>query len=98
MTDVDEPARPALIGIPARYPDLPDSLRTSRTVLVEYVVDTTGKVDLATVRGRAPERDAPFLEELRRVMPEWEFYPAVKGGAKVRQVIRQAFVFEPPAR
>lgn len=31
-------------------------------------------------------------------MPEWEFYPAVKGGAKVRQVIRQAFVFEPPAR
>jgi hypothetical protein len=78
------------------YPALPDSLRTERLVQFEYVVDTTGHVELATLRGEFPSRDAPFVEALRAVISRWKFRPAVKGGVAVRQRVRTQMVFHPP--
>jgi hypothetical protein len=85
----------SLPAVPA-YPPLPDSLRGDRLVRFEFLVDTTGHVELATLRGEFPSRDAPFIEALRAVLSRWEFRPAVKQGVAVRQRVRTQIVFHPP--
>ena len=91
--DVDSMARPRVFT--PRLP-LPKGVPPeTRRVLVEYVVDSTGRVDMATFRGHSPQLDAVFLDQLRVVMPSWEFTPAKVGGRPVRQIMRQAVVFAP---
>jgi len=91
--DVDSMAFPRVFT--PRLP-LPKGVPSEmRRVLVEYVVDSTGRVDMATFRGHSPQKDAVFLEQLRVIMPSWEFTPAKVGGRPVRQIMRQAVVFAP---
>ena len=94
--EVSEPAELAGTPITPAYPALPDSLRAERLVQFEYVVDTTGHVELTTLRGEFPTRDAAFIEALRAVASRWEFRPARKEGAAVRQRVRTQMVFHPP--
>jgi TonB family protein len=93
--EVDEPAAVSMLQAKPAYPDLPPRERRVRTVLVEYVVDTTGRVDPATVRSPSPDEDPRFIEAVRAVAAQWEFTPARKGGRLVRQIVHQAFLFEP---
>ena len=87
--DVDSAARPLLL----RQPKFPkDSTRTAAHVVrVEFVVDTTGRVDLATLRPASPARDAPYLDAVREALGAWEYVPAMKNGQRVAQRMRQAF-------
>jgi TonB family protein len=97
--EVDERAAPSLLPAKPAYPNVPPRERRVRTVLVEYVVDTTGRVDLATIRGQSPDgADAPFIDAVRAVAAQWEFTPARKDGRPVRQLVREALLFEPPRR
>jgi hypothetical protein len=93
--EVDERAELTAIPITPAYPPLPDSPRAERLVRFEFVVDTTGHVELATLRGEFPSRDAPFIEALRAVISRWEFRPAVRQGVAVRQRVRTQMVFHP---
>ena len=94
--EVSEPAELTTTPIAPAYPALPDTLRAERLVQFEYVVDTTGRVELTTLRGEFPSRDAPFIEALRAVASLWEFRPARKDGVAVRQRVRAQMVFHPP--
>lgn len=94
-TEVDQRAVPSAFHGSPRFPDLPEAQRLPRQVLVEFVVDTTGRVDLATLRGRSPAEDALFVEVLRLAMVKWEYTAATKDGRKVRQIVRQAIQFDP---
>jgi TonB family protein len=93
--EVDERAAVSMLQAKPAYPDLPPRERRVRTVLVEYVVDTTGRVDLATVRAASPDEDPRFIAAVRAVAAQWEFTPARKGGRPVRQMVHQALLFEP---
>ena len=93
--EVDERAAVSMLPPKARYPDLPPQERKVRSVLVEYVVDTTGRVDLATVRAGSPDEDPRFIEAVRAVAGQWEFTPARKSGRPVRQIVHQTLLFEP---
>lgn len=72
---------------------LPSRAGTVRTV-AEFVVDTTGRADLTTLRvvesSLAP-RDA--LAQLQRVLPDWRFDPASKGGCVYASQTRREFVY-----
>lgn len=94
--DVDESAKPSLLGAAPAYPAaVVGADRVRRQVLVEYVVDTAGVVDLASLRGRFPERDSLFVAALRPVLAQWRYTPATKAGHPVAQLVRQAVTFEP---
>jgi hypothetical protein len=92
--DVDTPARPLLVREPELRSD--STHAASHVVRVEFVVDTAGRVDLETLRLAAPQSDSLHFAAIRAVLPDWEFEPATKDGARVAQRVRQAFTV--PAR
>ena len=94
-SEVDTPARPLQVDGDIAFPMT--ALPERRVVTFEYVIDTLGVPDLTTFRGTHPERDAPFLDALRRSLEHWRFVPAEKAGRPVRQMMRQAKTFEPPS-
>jgi hypothetical protein len=57
---------------------------------VSFVVDTSGRPEVETLRARTPEQDAAFLGPLRETLERWEFVPARKDGRAVRQVVHLA--------
>lgn len=94
--DVDEPARPELMMPRLPYPtSVPAAGRVPRRVLLEFVVDSAGRVDPASLRGQSPEWDAPFVAALRASATDWRYVPARKAGRPVAQIVRLALPFEP---
>jgi hypothetical protein len=65
-------------------------------VLAEFVVDTSGRIDLPTVHF-ARGTDPRFEAAVRAVLPGWRFQPANRLGARVRQVVHMPIVFDLPA-
>lgn len=89
---VDKPvlARP---GNPhASYPDEMRSRGKTGDVIVQYVVDTTGRVDPSTVE-IIKATDNAFANSVKSVLPEMRFFPAETGGRRVRQLVQQSFRF-----
>jgi hypothetical protein len=87
-TEVDRQAAPAsFIERPQSIALLPRKI-----VKFEFVVDTTGRVDLETLKAADPDADAAYVAALRVVAARWEFTPAVKDGQPVRQRLRQAMM------
>jgi protein TonB len=76
-------------------PRYPEALRTAGVegeVIAEFVVDTTGRVEPATVtivRGAHPLFETAVRDALRRM----RFRAAEAGGRRVRQLVRQPFTF-----
>lgn len=61
-------------------------------VEAEFVVDTTGWVDLATVRLVFSSHEA-FSRSVEAALPGMHFRPAWRGARKVRQLVQQRFAF-----
>lgn len=76
-------------------PRYPESLRAAGyegKVLVEFVVDTVGRVEMATVS--VVHADHPLFERaVREVLPKLTFLPAEYRGARVRQSVALPFEF-----
>ena len=77
-------------------PAYPDSLRREGVegqVTAQFVVDTTGRVDvgsfvlLESTHGR-------FTESVRQALPGMYFRPALLNGQKIRQLVQLPFVFK----
>ena len=77
-------------------PAYPDSLRRAGVegqVTAQFVVDTTGRVDvgsfvlLESTHGR-------FTESVRLALPRMFFRPALLNGQKIRQLVQLPFVFK----
>lgn len=77
---------------PAYPPDLL-SQNVEGSVNTEYIVDTSGYADTASlviVRSTHPE----FTQAVREALPYMHFRPAKVGNQKVRQLVEQQFTFK----
>ena len=61
-------------------------------VLMQFVVDTTGKVDMSQLKVLKSSHDL-FTNAVRQFLGSARYYPAEIGGRKVKQLVQQPFVF-----
>jgi hypothetical protein len=97
-------------ALPIRHPRIryPESSRRGRaegTLILKFVVDTTGRVDMRTVRDVWPS-DRPrltgelgayykaFLAAATHALRDARYEPARIGGCPVRQLVQQPFAFK----
>jgi len=88
--------RPVVLHAGVVTPFYPAPLRSAGIaggVLVEFVVDTLGRVEPGSLRVLESSHDL-FSASVREVIPRWRFLPAEAGGRKVRQLVRQPFRFD----
>jgi len=78
-----------------QYPSMLESARVDGLVLVQFVVDTTGRVDMSTFKVLEATNEL-FVDAVKRVLPGWRFYPAEAGGHKVPQLVQMPLVFTVP--
>jgi TonB family protein len=75
------------------YP--PGALRRNieQAFAVEFVVDTTGRIDAASIL-IPPSVPNEFAESVRHALVRWHFRPATLHGLAVRRSVRQPFIFQ----
>jgi protein TonB len=87
--------KPVVMAPGMAAPAYPASLRAaglSGNVVVEFVVDTLGRVEDGT--SRIVSADHPlFAASVRSVLPAYRFLPAEVEGRRVRQLVRLPFRF-----
>lgn len=90
---VEKPVR-ARSGNPSpRYPSLLANAGVEGAVYAQFVVDTTGRVEVASIR--FTKSDHPLFERVvRDVLLRSRYVPAEAGGRRVRQLVEQGFAFE----
>jgi TonB family protein len=74
------------------YPPFLESQHIEGSVVVSYVVDTTGLADSASLRVQTMTHPA-FVESIRAALPGMRFHPAELSGRPVRQLVVQEFRF-----
>lgn len=90
---VDNAAQISYGSVVPQYP--PDLLakRVPGSVIVRFVVDTSGSADVASIQilgATAPQ----FEESVRAALPRMRFSPARLNGRRVRQLVEQPFRFD----
>lgn len=75
-----------------RYPDMLRSANVEGEVLVQFVVDTTGRADLSSFKVLKSSHDL-FTNSVKNALSQMRFYPAEIGGRKVKQLVQQPFNF-----
>lgn len=89
---VEKPVGPMPGSQGPRYPDILRSGGVEGQVLAQFVVDTTGRVEVATFRVLRSDH-AMFEQAVRSALPNMRFLAAEIGGRKVKQLVQQPFVF-----
>jgi TonB family protein len=75
-----------------RYPDDMQRKGVEATFVVQFVVDSTGKVDAKTLD--FPKETHPaFLKAVRDALLRSRYFPAELAGIRVRQLVQQQFTF-----
>ncbi|MGH7720356.1 MAG: energy transducer TonB [Gemmatimonadaceae bacterium] len=75
-----------------RFPDILQSSGAGGEVLVQFVVDTSGRAEMNSLKILKSTNEL-LTREVRSVLPRWRFYPAEVGGRKVRQLVQLPFSF-----
>ena len=75
-----------------RYPFSLLSMGVEGNVTVQFVVDSTGKADMRSLRVLRSTHDL-FARAVRAVLPKMRFLPAEVGGNKVDVLVEQPFLF-----
>lgn len=88
VLDYDQPPR-LLRQTKPRYPQDAFVKKVEGTVLVEFVIDATGRVASVRILRSMPLLDAAAMEAVR----QWVFSPAVKHGRPVATVARAPVAF-----
>jgi outer membrane biosynthesis protein TonB len=78
----------------ASYPDDLRARARGGEVTCQFVVDTTGHVDMSTFEVVKASEPA-YANQVKRVLPAMRFFAAEEGGHKVRQLVEQDFRFAP---
>jgi protein TonB len=85
--------KPALVIDAGVYPRYPANLNgVEGRVLVQFVVGTDGRAEMATFKVLRSTDDA-FTAAVRAVIPLLRFTPAEASGKKVRQYVQMPFEF-----
>jgi protein TonB len=74
------------------YPPMLRSADVAGEVLAQFVVDTSGLVELSSFKVLKSTHDL-FTQAVRQTLPKLRYSPAEVGGRKVRQLIQTPFVF-----
>ena len=88
---VEKPVVPVGQVAPA-YPAELQARGVPGQVIAQFVVDETGRVDVATFKV-VESTHALFTSAVEAALPRMRFQPAELGGRAVRQVVQQPFVF-----
>jgi TonB family protein len=89
--DVDSVARVIESAAPA-YPPTLLAKNIEGSALVQFVVDTLGRVDAVSF-AVIETTHAEFAEAVRAVVPAMRFTPAIVSSRKVKQLVQQPFLF-----
>jgi TonB family protein len=90
---VTKPVAPEVGSASPRYPDVLRTAKIEGMVLMSFVVDTTGKIDMpSALILKAP--DARFLPAVIAALPDMRFTPAKLDGHRVRQLVSQPYYFQ----
>jgi TonB family protein len=92
---VDQPARALPSSAMPIYPTELRARGVEGEVVVEFVVDTTGRVESSTFK-ILTSADTLFSDAVRAALPSMKFVPATVGRAKVRQLVQQSYPFKLP--
>ncbi|BAH39053.1 MAG TPA: TonB family protein [Gemmatimonas aurantiaca] len=87
--------KPVVMAPGAQGPSYPDMLRSAGiegTVLAQFVVDTTGRAEMATFKALKSDNDL-FTTSVKNALQRMRFLPAEVGGRKVKQLVQQPFQF-----
>ncbi len=87
--------KPVVMAPGATGPSYPDMLRSAGiegTVLAQFVVDTTGRADMATFKVLKSDNDL-FSTSVKNALQRMKFLPAEVGGRRVKQLVQQPFQF-----
>jgi TonB family protein len=76
-----------------RYPDALREAKVEGEVVVQFVVDATGRVDMSTVRVLR-STDPQFTAAMRESLASWRFTPAEVNGRPVKQLLEIPFQFK----
>ncbi|MBM3907103.1 MAG: energy transducer TonB [Gemmatimonadetes bacterium] len=90
--DVEKPVVLAPGSAAPRYPELLKAAGVEGDALAEFVVDTAGRAELATFKVLQSSHEL-FTLAVRNALGGMRFLPAEVGGRKVKQLVRQTFVF-----
>ena len=74
------------------YPDALRAARTEGEVLAQFVVDSAGKYEEGTFKVLKSSHEL-FTQAVRDALPLMRFRPAEVGGATVRQLVQEPFIF-----
>jgi len=89
---VEKQVAPAPGNPNPRYPDMLRSANVEGEVLAQFVVDTTGRVEMSTFKVLKSSHDL-FTSSVRQHLAISRYYPAEIGGRKVKQLVQQPFNF-----
>jgi protein TonB len=92
-TVVDKPALPLDGNQPPQYPELLRRAGITGIVVVEFIIDSSGRVQPGSVLA-ARSDDSRFLEAVREALGTHRFLPAEVGGRRIAVKVRQVFAFE----
>jgi protein TonB len=90
--EVQKPVVQAPGSATPRYPELLKSSGVEGEVLVEFVVDSTGRAEPASLKVLSSSHEL-FALAVRNALPGMRFLPAEFNGRKVKQLVRQPFMF-----
>jgi protein TonB len=90
--EVQKPVVQAPGSIAPRYPELLKTAGVEGEVLAEFVVDTTGRAAPMSFRVLATSHEL-FALAVKNALPGMRFLPAEVNGRRVRQLVRQPFMF-----
>jgi TonB family protein len=91
-SEMGRPVRRDPASAAPAYPDFLQKQGIEGVVAVEYIVDTTGLADSASLRIIRTSHPA-FAEAVRAALPGMRFEPGEVGGQLVRQLVTQEFRF-----
>lgn len=89
---VEKPVTEASNTQRPRYPDILKSAGVEGDVMAQFVVDTTGRVEINTFKVLKTSHQL-FEAAVRSALPGMRFIPAEVGQKRVRQLVQQPFVF-----
>ncbi len=92
---VDVPARADPSNPTVPYPEVLRRNRVEGDVLAQFVVDTSGRAEIASFKV-LKSTDELFSEALLRALPSLRFIAAEKDGRKVRQVVQMPYSWTLP--
>jgi protein TonB len=75
-----------------QYPDILRQAGVEGEALVSFVVDTTGRADVASFKVIRATHEL-FATAVKNALPRMRFIPAEVGDRKVRQLVQQPFSF-----